>query len=78
MYYVYIIKSIRNGRHYIGFTQDLEDRLKQHNAGRVRSTKAFVPYKIIYKETFLTYTEARKRELSLKKRKSSKYFKELI
>ncbi len=75
MYYVYVIKSEKNRKQYIGYTENLEERLQSHNAGKVRSTKSFIPYKIIYKEEYLNKTEARKRELFLKSGKGREYLK---
>ena len=66
MYYIYVIKSEKNGKHYIGYTEDLAKRLISHNSGKVRSTKAHRPYKVIYKEEYINKTEARKREIFLK------------
>ena len=67
MYYLYILKSeIKNWR-YIGTTEDLGNRFNEHNAGEVRSTKAYKPFKIIHTEQFTDKTSARKRELFLKK-----------
>ena len=66
MYYVYVIKSEKNGKHYIGYSEDLESRLLSHNLGKVRSTKAYKPYKVIYKEEYKDKTAARKREIFLK------------
>ena len=44
-HYVYIIDSQSHaGRYYIGFTEDLADRLKHHNAGAVPSTKPYRPW----------------------------------
>jgi putative endonuclease len=77
MFFVYILQSYQNDKHYIGSTQNLDRRLKEHNAGKVRSTKALIPYRIIYKEAFPSYTGARKRELDIKKRKSRKYIEAL-
>ncbi len=43
--YVYVIDSQSHpGRYYIGFTEDLDARLKHHNAGAVPSTKAYRPW----------------------------------
>ena len=72
------VTAFINGRFYVGSTRNLENRLKEHNSGKIKSTKAFIPYKIIYKESFLTYTEARKRELQVKKRKSRKHIEDLV
>jgi len=76
--YLYVLRSKINGKYYIGSTRDLEKRISEHNAGKIRSTKALIPYELIYKEVFLTYTEARKRELYFKKRKSRKLIDNLI
>jgi len=66
MYYLYILESLILRRRYIGITEDLENRIKKHNYGEVRSTKAYVPWKLAYHEVYTQKTEARKRELELK------------
>ncbi|MCK4531229.1 MAG: GIY-YIG nuclease family protein [Candidatus Marinimicrobia bacterium] len=65
-YFVYVLKSIKNNFHYIGYTHDLQKRLKIHNNRKVRSTKGHVPFKIIYTETYNTRSDAAKREYHLK------------
>jgi len=45
---------------------DPEMRLMQHNAGYVKSTKGYRPWKIIYTESFSTLVEARNREVYFK------------
>lgn len=47
MYFVYILKSLKDGNFYIGRTNDLERRLGEHNRGRVRSTKSRRPFILI-------------------------------
>ncbi len=66
MYYVYVLISIADSKLYIGFTEDLKKRLKEHNSGKTKSIKARVPFKLIYYEAYLNKTDARKRELELK------------
>lgn len=61
-----VIRSLINGKLYVGFTADIENRINKHNNGKVRSTKAYKPYELVYKEQFNDKTEARKRELYLK------------
>lgn len=78
MFFTYIIKSEKSGRYYIGSTKDLESRLKRHNTGEMKSTKPFIPYKVVYCEKFETLTEARIRESEIKRRKSRKYIEFLI
>jgi len=66
MYQVYFLKS-ENGQHfYIGCTSDLVKRLKDHNAGKNRSTKPFRPWHVVYSEDFTEKTDAFKREWFLK------------
>jgi len=66
MFYVYVIQSEKSGLFYIGMTSNVENRLKEHNYGLVKSTKAYIPYRLIHTETFITKTEAIKRELEIK------------
>jgi len=65
MYYLYILKSNKDGDHYIGITFDLQRRLRYHNGGQVRSTKGRIPFKMIYSEKFDSRIEARAREVYL-------------
>jgi predicted GIY-YIG superfamily endonuclease len=47
MMYVYILQSLSNSeRFYDGITEDLKERLKQHNAGEVSHTSKYKPWKI--------------------------------
>ena len=62
MYYVYILQSIKDGRTYIGYTNDLSERLKRHNAGSVTATKHRRPLKLLFSEDLPTEKEAKKRE----------------
>jgi len=63
MFWIYVIKSLKDGRTYVGYTSDLEARIKQHNSGFVRSTKNRRPFSILFVETFLSSGEAKRREL---------------
>jgi putative endonuclease len=65
-HFVYVLISEKNGIRYIGMTQDLEKRLKEHNSGKSKFTKGHLPWKLVYKETFETRLEARTREKFLK------------
>ncbi|MBK7872687.1 MAG: GIY-YIG nuclease family protein [Saprospiraceae bacterium] len=67
MFFVYILKSQLTGKHYYGHTKHIDVRLKEHNTGRVKSTKAYSPpWQVIYTESFETKSEAFKRELFFK------------
>ncbi|MBU0629511.1 MAG: GIY-YIG nuclease family protein [Candidatus Margulisbacteria bacterium] len=78
MFFMYILRSKKNGKYYVGATHCLEKRLRQHNAGKIRSTKGLIPLEIVYSESYTTNSEARKRESCLKRRKSRKFIESLI
>ena len=67
MFYMYILKSKKDDNLYIGSTNDLRQRLSEHNSGKVRLTKSRVPFELRYYESFYKEIDARKREFSLKK-----------
>lgn len=58
MPYVYLLKSFKDNKNYIGSTINLNRRLKQHYNGKVISTKHRRPLKLIGYEYFLTIKEA--------------------
>jgi putative endonuclease len=66
MFYVYVLKSPNTDKLYKGQTDDLSKRLKQHNSGKVKFTKAYIPWEIIYFEELSTREEAVVREKFLK------------
>ena len=65
MYYVYILKLSDNS-YYIGYSADLKNRIKTHNAGSVESTKNFRPVKLIYYSAFISKSKATAFEKYLK------------
>jgi len=69
-YTVYILYSISVDRYYVGQTSNLEDRLKRHNQGRSKYTKSGIPWKLMYKESFETRSEAMAREKKIKSSES--------
>ncbi len=66
MYFVYVLKSEDNWRFYVGMTDNIERRLKEHNSGKTKSTKGYKPWILFFHETYNTRLEARKREKYLK------------
>ena len=68
MFYMYILKSQKDGELYIGSTNNLKKRLLQHNSGKVQSTKSRRPFKLVYYEAYAREEDARTRESRLKKR----------
>jgi putative endonuclease len=78
MFYVYILKSVKNGAYYIGSCENTDIRLDQHNKGIVPSTKRYLPWELVYKENFDILKEARRRESQIKSWKSRKAIEKLI
>jgi len=72
MFYVYVIISLKDKTIYIGSTENLEKRLKDHNQGKTKSIKHKVPFELVYFEAYRNRTQARKREIRLKKNSSEK------
>jgi len=69
MYYTYVLlchSAKLNSDFYIGSTDDLKNRIKEHKAGEVFTTRKFDEVNIVYYEVCLNKTDARKRELQLK------------
>jgi putative endonuclease len=66
MFYVYVIKSKKDGKCYIGSTNDLKRRIMEHNNGESFSTKFRRPFVLVYYESYLSEKDARVREQKLK------------
>ncbi len=66
MHYTYVLKSLKDGERYIGWTDNLETRLHSHNKGLVESTASRKPFELIYFEACKDKNKAIARE---------KYFK---
>lgn len=62
MYFFYVLKSLKDGRYYKGYSSDLTKRIERHNAGGVKSTKYRRPLELIYYESFTIEKQARDRE----------------
>ena len=66
VFVIYVIESQIDNRLYVGFTENLERRIKEHNDGKTKSTKGFRPWILVYSEVLYSREEARKREKYLK------------
>ena len=75
MYYIYVIQSKKDKQFYTGFTGDLQNRLREHNTGRVPSKKGRGPFELIYYEACLNEQDALAREKSLKSGMGKRYLK---
>ena len=65
---MYVLGSIKDKDLYIGSTPDLKRRLREHNSGKVLSTKPRAPFKLLYYEAYSLENEARHREMAIKLR----------
>ena len=65
-------------RYYIGSSENVARRLSDHNSGKVKSTKAYKPWEVVYTERFDTKSDAIKREKQIKSYKSGNAFKKLL
>jgi len=66
MYYVYVLKSQVDGKMYVGYTANLRNRLKEHQGGKVISTKSRRPFELIFYEGYKSDEDAKRRERYLK------------
>jgi putative endonuclease len=75
---VYVLSNQHNSDLYVGITNNLRRRLKEHNTGTSRYTKAFIPWKVIYEEKHPDYSAARTREKYLKTAAGKKFLRKQI
>ena len=75
MYYTYVLESLKNGILYKGSTENLEQRLQQHNDGLVNFSSKHRPWKLVYHECFATRAEAMAREKFFKSGKGREWLK---
>jgi putative endonuclease len=75
MHYTYVLRSTKDGRLYTGSTNDLRRRFREHNQGKVSSTKNRGPFELIYYEACLDEQDARAREKYLKSGMGKRYLK---
>jgi len=66
MYFVYVLRSLKDGKLYIGMTEDVPSRVKRHLEGKVSSTRHRRPLELVYSESYSSRADARKREKFLK------------
>ncbi len=78
MFYVYAIRSLVRNYIYVGLTNNVERRLKEHNQGENRSTKAYRPFVLILREVFTNRVEARKKREIPEERNWKRIFKKFI
>jgi putative endonuclease len=77
-FFVYILESLKDGTLYTGQTNDVQERLKRHNCGRVKSTKSKVPFRVAYVESFSSRAEAMAKEWEMKRKWNTDRKRKLI
>ena len=77
-YHIYILYSRKFNRTYTGQTEDLNNRLSYHNSGKVRSTKAYIPWERIYSESFDSRSESMQKEKWFKSSEGRKLIKKIL
>ena len=76
-YFVYVLRSKKDRRRYIGYTSNLDRRLREHQAGLVTSTRNRRPLELIYSETFSDKKIAQAREHFFKTGKGRQFLNTL-
>jgi len=77
-YYTYVLLSLKDHHFYIGQTNNLDDRIKRHNEGRVKATRNRRPLKLVYYLLQNSRSEAVRYERFLKSLNGNHKFKEII
>ena len=78
MFSIYVLKSLRNGKRYVGYTsKDPEVRLKEHNTGSNVFTSHNRPFIVVHFEKFESKTETIKREKFLKSGKGREFLDQI-
>ena len=78
MYKLYVLKSKKDNRRYIGYTKDIERRLEEHNRVKVESTCRRRPLELIYFEEYFDKLIVEKREKFLKSGRGRKLLDEIL
>jgi len=65
-FYIYLLRSKKDNSFYIGFAENLKERIEKHNQGMVQSTKNIKPMELIYFEGYKSKKDALTREKRLK------------
>ena len=78
MYHVYVLISLKDKKFYIGFSEDVVQRVKEHNSGKNVSTKNRRPFELVYFEGHLSKQDAMRREGYFKTAKGKTTLKQIL
>jgi putative endonuclease len=74
-HYIYVLRSLKDKMFYVGFPHDIMKRVSEHNKGMVPSTRARIPFELVYWEGCLNQQDATRREKYLKTAWGKRYIK---
>ncbi|WP_081489500.1 GIY-YIG nuclease family protein [Melioribacter roseus] len=77
MFYVYVLRSLKDNKRYVGLTSDISRRFREHQNGLVKSTRHRRPFELIYYESYENKSEAMKREKFFKTGKGREFLNSL-
>ena len=78
MFCTYILRSKKTLRYYVGSTQDVVNRLQEHNSGGCTSTRSGIPWELVWTEDASSRSAAVHRERQIKARGIERFLKSLI
>lgn len=78
MYFTYILQSFKTKKFYIGYSENISERIRLHNQGAVNATKNKGPWKLVHSEKFYNSRDAVHREKQIKSWKSRNSIEKLI
>ena len=78
MFTLYILYSKSLDRYYVGYTNDLERRIDEHNRKKGKYTDTGIPWELVHTELYSAKKEAMAREKYIKNRKSKSFILEII
>jgi putative endonuclease len=78
MFYVYVLRSLKDSKFYVGYTANLQSRIAVHEEGKVLSTRARLPLELVYYEASRIESDALRREKYLKSTYGKRYIRNRI
>ena len=73
MYYVYLLKSKKDNKFYIGSSSDILRRLNEHNSGKTKSIRHRIPFEVVGFKKFEDKNKARYFEYTVKRNANLRY-----
>lgn len=77
-YTVYILRSLSAKKSYVGVTDNIERRIKEHNSGKHFYTKRYAPWEVIHTEEYSNFQEAQRQEKYLKTTSGRRVMKKIF